>query len=270
MKILPVSGGNGARPVIGPTGSHIVPSRIDVAQFARNPQRPEGTGSHAITKKPIPPHFDRPPVLHHPGNGCRDGYYAYQAGWLDCFFAFDFYFFEYNANACVASPWYYYPDEPAYVNIDRTSPETAPGTEAFQPFDWRSPTEDQPGSNAYYLDTAIGELVSVYEDEDVKALDALVPSGYKVSVNLDGGDGYDLSSDDFHDLMLDNATTTKTEGFAIAGVYVAQDEAKVLAIHTFTKPDGTTERLLHTYVLDRTPSGYVISSIKVTQAAPAF
>jgi len=267
---------NPAAPTRSGNGSTVnstktVLTRPEAIGLARLPNHPSGTASHAITKKPMPPHFDRPPVLHNPGNGWRSGYYPYESDWLDDWFAYAFYCFDYNPDNCVASPWYYYPDMPAYVDSDRISQDTVVVDSAgFQSFDWRSPTVDASGSDAYYLDTAIGELVSAYEDQDAKALATLVPTGYQVSVSLDGGDGYDLSSDDFHDLMLDNITTTKTERFTIMSVGIKAGEAKVQAMHTFYRPDGTTTQLLHTYILDRTPNGYVIASIEVTQPATPF
>ncbi|MFI5386463.1 MAG: hypothetical protein ACHQ50_10130 [Fimbriimonadales bacterium] len=231
-----------------------------------------GSGSHGIAGKKVPPHFDRPPILHRPGNGSdRDGYYPFRRDWLDNFFAYVFYVFEYNPAECVASPWYYYPNMPPYVDLSRVSQEPSSiDTSGLQPYTWHSPSDDMPGSDEYLIDTSIDRLVALYEDQDTGALDALVPSGYSIDVALDGGSGYTLSSNDFHDMMLDNITTTQTQRFSIVGVQRFAGGIRVQALHTFQDADGQTQKLLHTYILSQGDNGYTITSLKVTQPPKSF
>jgi hypothetical protein len=252
----------------------LLKARIGYAFFGHQDPGPKGYGSgtHGIVHKPAPPHFDRPPILHRPvGDSDRDGYYPCLTDWRDSFFAYVFYAFTYDPAQCVASPWYYYPNMPAYVDLDRVSFDPfSIDTAGLQPFAWHSPDYDAPGSDEYFIDMSIDRLLNVYENQDTDSLDALVPSGYNVDVSLDGGSSYTLSGDDFHDMMLDNVTTTQTTRFSVVGVQRFAGGLVVKAIHQFTDADGQTQRLLHTYILKMGDNEYTIASLKVTQPAPSF
>lgn len=246
--------------------------RTVVVQKARLGQNRYGQGTHALGNVRQMPTFGKPPRLNRPGGGqVRRGYFPYQIGWRDSNFAYPYYSFYYSASNSVPSPWYYYPQLPGYVVTSRIR------IGAFsidfvdiRSYAWRRSTYYAPTSYDYPLDITIDRLVRVYENRDMDALDALVPGGYDVDIESEDGDNYMLSSNDFHDLMLDNMSTTRTVEFAIVQVQTFRAGARVRAIHTFVDPSGRTTRLQHVYVLEQDERGFHIASLQVSRSLPSF
>jgi len=251
---------------------HVELPRNQVLQKARFNSNNYGSGSHGKIGNTKAPHFGPPPILHGPaGAHIRHGYRPYGSGWRDSFFIYPFYAFDYNPDSCVVSPWYYYPQMPGFILMARLRF----GPFAFDfvdyaPYAWRHASYYDPGSENYFLDVAIDRLVRVYQNQDMDALDALVPAGYEVNVQMEDGHSYQMQSNDFHDMVLDNATTTHTDRFSIVAVHRFRAGAKVEAMHTFVDPNGQTTQLLHTYILRQDENGYKIVSLQVTRPSSAF
>ncbi len=139
-----------------------------------------------------------------------------------------------------------------------------------QPYSWTRSSYYDPTSYEYSLDMAIDRLVRIYENQDMNALESLVQQGTDVNIQSETGDNYMLSSDDFHDLMLDNMSTTRTQQFAIVQVQKFRAGARVRAIHTFTDPNGNTAQLQHVYTLEQDEHGYYIAALRVTRGSTSF
>ena len=140
----------------------------------------------------------------------------------------------------------------------------------LQPYSWQQSNYYAPTSDTYSLDVAVDRIERVYTNQDTNALDSLVPSGYDVNVQTDGGDSYSMSSNDFHDMMLDNMSTTQTQQFQIVQVQRFRAGARVRAVHTFTDPSGRTVQLQQVYILSQNENGYSITSLRISPSITAF
>ena len=207
-------------------------------------------------------------------NGWRCGYYAYDRRWCDDYFYYPFYSFDPWQNNCVISPWYYYPNLPGYVSHNRVRTWTIPGI-AFigYPYDWVNPSGNNWnngwGNNRYNdVDYAVDDLQTVFEDADRRAVGRLVPHRSDVGIFIDGRYSYSLSSDDFYDLLLDNAQNTKTRRYVIERVWRNNDGARVIARHEFEDPWGQRITVWHNVILQYERNQLVIREFGVSNYRP--
>lgn len=199
----------------------------------------------------------------------RDGYCAYNDSWRDDYFYYPYYTFSpWSANRdCTVSPWYYYPNLPGYILTSRiryygnTRCDWGIGTI----YTWSRGNNGYGygwGNDSRYdrdLDQAIGDIESVFERNDRRALGRLVPRSGRVNIYMDSVYCYSLYADDFYDLMLDNALSTRTIRYSINRVTTYRDSAQVSASHEFLDPWGRRQVVYHHYRLERDRYDYVIT-----------
>ncbi len=192
--------------------------------------------------------------------GYRSGYWHYDPYWCDDDFWFGWYVFNPYQYRCVASPWYYYPHLPGYLNyscVRVVQISLLPWGGSY--YDYRP---SRYGSGYYRdsdLDDAIDDLVRAFEDSDRRALGRLVPRRGDVSIFVDGAYQYSMDSERFYDLMQDNVYATRTRRYEIVRVETWRDEAEVTARHEFTDAWGQRTSVYHWYRLSRDSRGYVIT-----------
>jgi len=212
------------------------------------------------------------------GEHARRGYWSYD--WDHDgrnHFRYPFYVFDPYDSFGLISPWYYYPTLPGYINPYRCTIISAgllpPIFVGLEYSCWHNNAAYQQGYDQGYqdaqaaaqlnaqqqqdsqlpdnriLDGAIDDIVSVFLHDDQRSLDRLIGDNGNVNIYVDGRYSYSLTTNDFYDLIHDNAHTTQTVDYKILDVRVEGDEAKVMALHTFKDPWGDTEKVYHTYVL---------------------
>lgn len=204
----------------------------------------------------------------------RRGYYAYDSYWRDDFFAYPFYRFEW-ADSCVPSPGYFYFHLPPYICAERLL--DGPGTIIdFDRWRWSDyPWTDQYGDawdgfswgrdRGQEVDFAVGLILAVFERRDVRALARLLPTGTSVVVQLGSDIAYRLSGDDFYDLLLDLAWTSRTLRYRIERVRTAPGAIRIQARHVLLDPWGRTTNVDHDYVLRTRGWGWVVTDFRASR-----
>jgi hypothetical protein len=207
------------------------------------------------------------------GDRARRGYIGYNREARDASFRYPFYVFDpYESFGCI-SPWYFYPSLPGYIDPDRCiflSSGRLPRIFLGAEYRWYRPANDaayQQGYDQGYqdaqqanqqvtppadnriLDGALDDIVATFKNDDQRSLDRLVGETGNVNIYVDGRYSYSLATNDFYDLIRDNAHTTQTVDYQILDIKVNGDEAKVVALHTFKDPWGDVEKVYHTYTL---------------------
>lgn len=203
-------------------------------------------------------------------NRYRSGYYYYWGGWRDDNFYYPYYRFDYG-NGCAFSPWYYYSNLPGYIVTNRIV-FGQPGFDITfydaDPYRWSYRDRYDEYDRNYDLDVAIRDLVQAFERNDADAFNRLLPNEGRVYVNLDGGYGYTVGANDFHDLMLDGALSTRTDAYNILSVRRRGSEAKVIARHDFVDAWDQQNSVYHAIVLRRRDNRYEFKSFEVSQDDP--
>jgi hypothetical protein len=173
------------------------------------------------------------------GNHWREGYFGWGGdagiGFHAGSFSFGFYLNTPFAAPCYVSPWYYYSSLPAYIPADRCY--VAPSYN----MDWNIGSVYTESMGDAPLDQAINEVTDAFNHQDVSAIDALMPDNGRIAVSTDGHYDYSLSAGDFHDMMADNITNTRTVSFEIESVRRTATGAFIDARHAVSNPDGSED-----------------------------
>lgn len=205
----------------------------------------------------------------------RSGYYQYNNRWCDDNFWYPYYSFTLS-RSCTVSPWYYYSNLPAYINIGRIT--FISGSNC----DWgRGDAYQYSRSRSYGgwdtdwdrrsdLDDSIDDLVAAWEYSDKRALGRIISTRGNVGIYMDGRYCYSLSADDFYDLMLDNVYGTETRRYEITSVRRGRDDAQVAARHEFTDAWGRRCTVYHHYRMQRERNGYVITDFLTSDRRTGF
>jgi hypothetical protein len=124
-----------------------------------------------------------------------------------------------------------------------------------QPYDW-NPT---PTSHSTDLDYAIQDIVSVFTDDNRRALGRLVPRDGKVNIYTEGNYSYSMDADSFYDLYKDGAENVHTDSYTVQRVEQKDNgDVRILAKHEYTDPWDQHQVVYHTYYLVRDGRDYVI------------
>ncbi len=203
----------------------------------------------------------------------RRGYYAYNSRWTDDYFYYPYYRFTWGRDA-FPSPWYYYPHLPAYIYRERLTPleqlfrwlggerYNYRGYSSWNDNSWG---RDDDWSRGYgdrgegSLDDVLISLERAFERGRFVSMDELIPRSGRVRVELQDEWSYSMSSDDFYDMMRDLVENTRTRSYRITDVQVGRQGVRVQAVHDFVDPWRSTERVTHTYLLQESRWGYVIT-----------
>ncbi len=222
------------------------------------------------------------------GSGCRIGYIAYDRNWEDRQFRYPFYVFNPYDTLGFISPWYFYPNLPAYISTGRClvldasdlpavfvgTPYTGYNNDAYQQgysagYQAGQTSGYQAGQNDNrILDGVLDDIKSVFLHGDQKALDHLVPESGQVNIYVDGNYSYSISANDFYDMMRDNSKSTHTIDYQILDTRTSGDEAKVLAAHIFQDPWGDRQTVYHTYLLKIGRRGAQIAEYGTSSTKP--
>lgn len=197
--------------------------------------------------------------------GLRSGYCQYDARWRDDRFYYPHYAFDPYSRRCTISPWYYYPQLPAYILLERIIFIDSHRCDFDEGDDYRWSKYDGYGDRygSYgELDQAIGDIVDAFERQDSRSLGQVISRSTRVGIWVDGRYSYSLNSDDFYDLMQDNIRGTDTIRYEIRSVRRTGDGASVTAQHQFNDPWGGYSVVTHRYKLRRDRSGYYITDFQ--------
>lgn len=218
-----------------------------------------GTLEHQVRRE------DRTREIHN--RGYRVGYWGYSNGWNDDLFCFRNYVFDpYSNYRCVASPWYYYPHLPGYLNYSCVRVIQI----NFGPFHWVDYRWTRPyGYNGGYgyndysnryseLDYAVDDIERAFERNDERALGRVMPRRGDVNIWADGRYQYTITADAYYDLMEDNVFSTQTKQYEIISVRTSRGSAEVQARHTYLDPWDRRVTVYHWYRLERERDGYVV------------
>lgn len=201
--------------------------------------------------------------------GMRRGYWQYDSRWRDDRFYYPHYAFDPYSRRCTISPWYYYPQLPAYILLERIVYVDSHRCDFNEGDDYRWARyddfdRDQSGSYGE-LDRAVQDIVHAFERQDTRALGRVVSRSSRVGIWVDGRYSYSLNSDDFYDLMQDNIRGTSTSRYDVRSVRRTRDGATVTARHTFYDSWGGHETITHRYKLNRDHSGYYITDFETSR-----
>ena len=217
-------------------------------------------------------------LVHIYGSNARRGYYAYSSRWVDSGFFFGAYIFDPFDSFGYVSPWYYYPCLPGYIAPERVVIIPGGGLPPYfagSEYDWNAGYDagyragvaaGQHSSRA--IDYAVDDIVAMFQKQDLRALDRLVPETGNVNIYVDGKYSYSVNADDFYDLMRDNLTNTDTTDYRILDVRTQGDMVKVLAEHDYRDPWGENQAVFHTYVLKVGRRSAQITEFGTSQTRP--
>lgn len=212
--------------------------------------------------------------------GLRIGYYQRDQRWRDDQFCYPYYVFSpYTVQTCVASPWYYYPSLPPYVQTYRTSFAGDFTTFFGSPYEWqpsryRSRDYYDDDNYGWYdsdrldrrdLDYAIDDIVDAFERQDRRAVDRLVPRNGNVTLMVDSTITYGVNADDFYDMLMDAVMSSDTRDYEILSVKTNNNEAEVLARHEYLDPWGQRQSVYHRLRLREERGHAVIRYFGTTQ-----
>ncbi len=165
------------------------------------------------------------------------------------------------------SPWYYYPCLPAYVAAPNVViVDQYPSTNwVGNDYEWNESGESAsvdptgPIISNPTLDQSITEIVTAFEKDDHKAIDAVTPHSGNVNIYTDGKYAYSLKANDFYDTYVDGIESTKTDRYEIVEVKAnANGTARVTAKHVYNDPWGNRTSVYHSYFLVKEGNSYVI------------
>jgi len=162
--------------------------------------------------------------------------------------------------ACVVSPWYYYPNLPAYLTLSRvvvvdgqTCDWNEGTTYAYRP----SAVADTPNNSG--LNESVDQIKAIFLNQDQQAIENLIPTESQVAFHNDGKYMYSLNGTDFQQMLADNAKDTQTSSFEITSVNVKGEEAIVKCTHVFTDAQSGNDTVYQLYRLRNTDGKFVIS-----------
>jgi hypothetical protein len=197
----------------------------------------------------------------------RQGYTHYSSQWRDDYFWYPHYQFGYNPSQCVPSPWYYYPHLPAYVSRNRVQIVVN-----INPI-WRSARNDysyrRPSGpydqRATSLDWAITDIEDAFEAGTMRYFGRMIPTRGRVEVDLGREWRYQMSSDDFYDLLSDMVQGTDTIKYVYLGTRFNGREAIVFYAHRYRDPWGRQAEAFHTFGLEQRGRDWQITYFQSSQ-----
>jgi hypothetical protein len=228
------------------------------------------------------------------GADARRGYYGYSSRWTDSNFFFGSYVFDPFVSVGCVSPWYYYSFLPGYIapsavvfTVGNLQLAAYSGVEypwfaqrRHHRFDGGFSSGYQDGyaagaaasaqiANNDVLDSGLGDIVDVFEQRDLGALNRVVPQSGDVDIYVDGVFQYGVSADSFYDLLKDNATSARTVRYDIVDVrFNTSNLARVVAAHDYIDPWGVEQTVYQTYLLSVTHRGVQILEFGTSQTRP--
>ncbi len=197
----------------------------------------------------------------------RQGYTHYSSQWRDDNFWYPHYQFGYNPNQCVPSPWYHYHHLPAYVNRNRVQIVVNVNPiwkSARNEYDYRRPSGpyDQRASS---LDWAITDIEDAFEAGSVRYFGRMIPTRGRVEVDLGREWRYQMSSDDFYDLLSDMVQGTDTTKYVYLGTRFNGREAIVFYAHRFRDAWGRQAEAFHTWGLQQRGRDWQVTYFQSSQ-----
>jgi hypothetical protein len=201
-------------------------------------------------------------------NRYRHGYCHYSWNWVDDWFYYPHYAFDYRPGYCYPSPFYYYHHVPGYIaSIRVVVGDFRFVIHARERYEWRRPY-NYGGYNYGYnrgnqIDYSIDNLVTGFERGDMYFIERMVPRNGFVDVALEDQDGYRMYSDDFFDMLRDIVEGTDTRSYRVREVRYDRGQYVVYAEHEFRDPWGRSDRKYHTIVLEPDREGYEIKYFRV-------
>lgn len=193
-------------------------------------------------------------------SGFRIGFVQYSTGFRDTSFAYRRYCY-WPYDRCVVSPWYYYPQLPAYLptEVVYVQPPVEYVTD-YDPYYWVRGRDTTP------LDLAVDGIEDAFEARSAGAMMPYVPGDGQIAIFLDGAYRYSVRTDDFRDMMYDTCSKVKTSQYRIDEVRRYHDgSAMVLARHITLDPWGNRETVYHRYRLEPLNGRYVIREFGTSQ-----
>lgn len=190
----------------------------------------------------------------------RFGYTQYDSRWCDDYFSYPYYVFDPFQRDFACSPFYYYPQLPAYFNVSRCY---FPTSYVWAPFygvryTWNQPRREYWNRDYNELDYVIEDIVDTFMNSDRRAINRLVPRYGQVGIVMDGRFAYNLRPDDFYDTLVDAAENTRTRDYRILDVQYRRDAASVFARHDFEDPWGRSTSVFHYFKLEIEGRNWVI------------
>jgi hypothetical protein len=204
-------------------------------------------------------------------NRYRQGYCHYSNNWVDDWFYYPHYAFDYRPGYCYPSPFYYYHHVPGYIaSIRVVVGDFRFVIHARERYEWRRPY-NYGGYNTGYnrydrIDYSIDNLVSAFERSDMYFVENMVPRSGYVDVALEDENGYRMYSDDFFDMLRDIVEGTDTRSYRVREVRYDRGQYVVYAEHEFRDPWGRSDRKYHTIVLEPDREGYEIKYFRVDRS----
>ena len=206
-------------------------------------------------------------------NGFRYGYYHYNRNWRDDNFHYGYYNFAPAPYATVYySPWYSYSFLPAYL-----SPSRCIIVRNYRPsWEWydgivfnirigsnsRWDNDDRFSPDRVQRDevrNATEDLIDVFEKNDRRAMNRLVPQSGNIAIYKDNRYSYSLNADDFYDMLNDLATNAKTDRYNVLEVRYKRNSVRISTRHEYTDPWGNRQDVYHEILLEQDRrNGYVI------------
>lgn len=196
----------------------------------------------------------------------RQGYYHYNNRWHDNQFWYPYYGFQYSYN-CYPSPFYYYPHLPGYISEIRVVIGGTHWQISGSVFDWqyRDYRYDDWGwswgrndRDNRDLTYAVNDIYDAFRYGSIRTIGRMIPTRGRVTIELGNYARYQLSGDDFYDMMRDLVEGTYTTDYRIREVRNDGRRASVRAEHEYRDPWGRLRRVDHFYGLESTGRGYEI------------
>lgn len=212
----------------------------------------------------------------------KSGYHHYDPIWVDHWFYYPHYGFEYRYGHSHPSPFYYYHHMPGYVLYTRIHIGDFHFTIlADKHYTWRRPSYrggysysginrgDRGNSYKYSeVDYAIDDLVRAFERGRVRYLDDILPRDRDVHIALEDYTDYRMDSEDFYDMIADLIEGSDTRRYKIKDVMYERNQVVIYAEHEFRDPWGRNDTKYHTIVLDENRRGFEIAYFKVDRNRP--
>lgn len=200
----------------------------------------------------------------------RQGYTHYSNQWRDDYFWYPHYQFGYQQDRCVPSPWYFYDHLPGYVSRNRVNIIVNVNpiwNNARDEYRYRRPSGPY-DRNATGLDWAITDIEDGFESQNMRYFGRLIPIRDRIQVDLEGEWRYQMSSDDFYDLLSDIVQGTDTDKYVYLGTRFSGREALVFYAHRYRDAWGYGTETFHTWGLQQQGNGWSVTYFNSSRQDP--